>query len=161
MVDGIGMALTSLKAASDLGKSLLELRDTAKISATTVELLGKVAAATQLTLAAQAEQAALRTEVEDLKRQIVGFENWNSEKERYELKQLVRGFVAYVVKPSMRRGEPAHAICPNCYERRIKSILQSNGKTVVYDHAWNCPSCKTSFMCQGRDMDSMYEKAFA
>jgi hypothetical protein len=31
---------------------------------------------------------------------------------------------AYALKANAARGEPAHRICPNCYENRIKSILQ-------------------------------------
>lgn len=126
MVDGIGMALNSLKSASDLAKALIELRDTAKIGEATIELQGKIAAAQQLALAAQQERAALITEVDELRRTIVQFENWETEKQRYGLTQVGSGAVVYRLKESMENGEPAHQICAHCYQNGEKSILQAN-----------------------------------
>lgn len=145
MVDGIGMALSSLKSASDLAKSLIELRDIAKVSELSIELNGKIAAAQQLALSAQQEQAALIGQIGNLEKQIVEFENWEREKQRYVLHDHGSGTFAYVLKDGMENGEPPHKICANCCQKGEKSILQfqhnsSNGQT-----CYRCPNCENDF----------------
>lgn len=150
MVDGIGMALTSLKSASDLTKSLLELRDAAKISEISIELNGKIAAAQQLAIAAQSEQTALVAEINNLKKKIVEFEDWESEKQRYELKAIDRGCFAFMPKPGMENGEPPHWLCANCFENGHKSFLQFKGQVITRSgtrgdtSSYACIRCKDS-----------------
>ena len=125
MVDGIGLALTSIKSAADIAKTLFELRDISKVSGITTELQGQIAAAQALALAAQREQAALVGKVHDLEKQIVRFETWESEKQRYELHDLGDGRFTYRLKEGAEPSEPPHQICAHCYQGRVKSILQT------------------------------------
>lgn len=146
MVDGIGMALTSLKAASELTQSLIKLRDTAKIGEISIELNGKIAAAQQLAIAAQGEQTALVREIDDLKKKIVEFENWTAEKERYQLHDFGGGTFGYLLKEGMENGEPAHRICANCYNKGHKSILQNSGDKYQGREKYECPNCGTKVL---------------
>jgi hypothetical protein len=140
MVDGIGLALTSLKSASDLAKSLLELRDATKIGHVTLELQGKIAAAQQLALAAQQEQAALISKIDELKKTIVEFEDWDREKKRYQMESLPPGILMYRLKEGAENGEPPHKICADCYNKGKKSFLHNLGSGNGLTH-WKCNSC--------------------
>jgi hypothetical protein len=55
-------------------------------------------------------------------------DDWTSEKSRYELRDLGDGFTsgifAYGLKDDQASNEPAHSICPDCYQRGAKAILQ-------------------------------------
>jgi hypothetical protein len=48
-----------------------------------------------------------------------------TEKARYQLREVNTGVFAYVPKQGMEQGEPFHMLCANCYERGEKSILQA------------------------------------
>ncbi len=140
MVDGISLALGSIKSASEAAKALIELRDAAKISEATIELQGKIAAAMQLALAAQQEQAALIAQANDLKKKIVSFENWESEKQRYQMETLPPGIHMYGLKTGMENGEPPHKICADCYNKGQKSLLHNLGSGNGLTH-WKCRMC--------------------
>lgn len=66
-------------------------------------------------LSAQAAQATLIEMVRELETKMARMEAWDADKQRYELKDLRRGFFVYIPKEGMENGEPPHAICTNCY----------------------------------------------
>lgn len=148
MVGEIVSGIKSLTAPFDIAKRVKEINDTAVAQAISVELNAKL-------MEAQSAQAALIERVDTLEMELMRFETWDAEKQRYELKELYRGVVAYILKPEERAGQPHYAICPNCYNNRIASVLQSNGAVRAVEHAWNCPRCKTSYPCGHKQMDQM------
>jgi hypothetical protein len=83
-------------------------------------------------LTAQEERTTLLQRVGDLEKQIAEMETWETEKQRYELKDAGMGALAYTVKSGMEAGVPPHSICANCYENRQKSIL--SGSNVLVCH---------------------------
>ena len=111
-------ALGGFKALLDVAKSLKDMNDASVRGRASVELLEKI-------LAAQEAQAALTGRVRELEEQMTRFERWESEKQRYELQDVGSGALAYAVKAGAQGTEPAHSICPDCYEQRVKSILQT------------------------------------
>ena len=67
--------------------------------------------------------------------------DWEEEKARYVLAPTStsseEAAIAYKLRDEARRDdEPTHFICPYCYEDRIKSILQTTGRSGVL-----CPRC--------------------
>ena len=64
--------------------------------------------------------------VRELEATIAEYDNWEAEKDRYELYQIKPsgGFAYRLRKECVQDAEPNHYICPNCYENRRKSILQ-------------------------------------
>lgn len=116
-----------LKPLVDLAQSVLNLAGSGKGREQALELYGRIVAAHQGALAAQAAQVALVKEKQALEAELAKFEEWDREKERYELQKVGDGSFVYTVKESKSAGGPAHSICPNCYEQRQRSILQSSG----------------------------------
>ena len=76
-----------------------------------------------------------------MEKEITDFEAWEAEKQRYELKDVGAGSIAYALKKDAQGSEPAHYICAACYQHRRKSILQP--KAVAYDKTLQCYECKT------------------
>ncbi|TXN23997.1 hypothetical protein [Methylobacterium sp. WL9] len=147
-ISAISGLLSSLKASTDLTKAMLGLRDAQLVREKAVELTAEIMSAHQGALAAQSAQAALLSEVADLKQQIKKFEDWDREAQRYELMEIATGSFAYVLKPDMQAGETGHAICATCYQNRRKSILQAFAR----DHQWTltnylrCDTCKAEIV---------------
>jgi hypothetical protein len=77
--------------------------------------------------------------------QLARFEKWETEEQRYQLKDFGGNTFAYELKPEAAQGEPPHIICPNCYQKRQKSILQGRGKDALQRDMYHCPSCENEF----------------
>lgn len=137
----IGQGLSALKAASDLVKILVGLRDSSKLQENTVELNSKILAVQSALADAQLEQTALVQTIARLEKELARYETWDAEKKRYKLTEVVPGALVYVLQPESATGEPIHWICASCYQQGKKSILQGfNSATFGWSHT--CPSCK-------------------
>jgi hypothetical protein len=135
MVSEVIVGLGAFKTMFDIAKSMKDMDDAVKRNAAVFDLGEQI-------IATQARYTAAVQEVDDLKKELARFEAWEGEKKRYELKQLYRGPLAYILKEGHENGEDAHALCTNCYERRFKSVLQMSGHLSAHDRTWHCPSCK-------------------
>jgi hypothetical protein len=123
MVDGIGLAITSIKSATEIVKGAIDLRDEKKINDALQEVNAKLLATQELMLAAYEERLAIHKRVEELEKMRMEIENWEREADRYSLKQLVPTVLVYALKEPVQGSEPVHYICPNCYNDRKKSLL--------------------------------------
>lgn len=156
MLDTISGAFNALKGAHDITQGLLALKTDAAVSSKAVELNRIIADVQAQLFAAQADHAAVLSRVRELETQIAQLEHWAHEKERYQLHQLAPGTLVYRVKPTVQGAEPVHDLCPNCYQKGIKSILQSasiqNGH-----HAFRCPECAAVYLGERVVLDSRFE----
>lgn len=121
--------LSGLKAAFDIAKGLKDIDDATRRNAAVIELQEKI-------LAARETHSALLDRVGGLEEKVAGFEKWDTEKEKYELKEITPQSFAYAIKPNARGAEPDHLLCTNCYEHRKKSILQKADAAHL-----KCPNC--------------------
>lgn len=141
----IATATSSIKAAVDIAKTLVEVKSFADFETMASELRERIVAAQVATLEAQSEQSAMIQRISDLVKEIARLETWSAERQRYELSNLWNsGVVAYGLKKSMSNSESAHYICTNCYDDGRKSILQpqkrQGGRFMLL-----CPKCKAEF----------------
>lgn len=91
------------------------------IGAAVTEIEAHLADAIGKFLAAQQAQMAQLETIEALKAEVAKLKGWAAEKEKYELKTVGSGIVAYMNKPSARGTEPPHWLCPTCFENGKKS----------------------------------------
>ena len=150
----VGILATTLKSAGDLVTTIISLGDSTKIQNVARELNTVILAAQRSAFEAQSSQLTLLKQVGELEKQIAVIKAWETEKVRYELKDIGGRGYAYVVKAGMRGAEPPHAICANCYQHEKISFLQFNGESRVGDQAFRCPSCKTAFNFYKVSMDA-------
>ena len=113
LVAGLGI----FKSLYDSVKALKDMNDATVRNGAVIELQKEI-------LSAQAAQSALIDRIRELEQEVRGFEDWESEKRRYELKDLGFGALAYMLKSAMRVGEPPHWVCPNCFSKKHVSIIQ-------------------------------------
>jgi Zn finger protein HypA/HybF involved in hydrogenase expression len=146
--------LSAVKSAFELTKAIKDLDDRTRRNAAVIELQESI-------LSAQAAQATLIEKVRELEAEVARMKTWDAEKQRYELKDLRKGFFAYIPKEGMESGETPHAICTNCYQKGFKSILQNSGHAVVHDRSWDCPSCKSKMKNQSSDMAKLIQECRA
>ena len=138
MVGEVIAGLGAIKTAFDIAKGLKDINDATTRNAAIIELQEKI-------LSAQAAQSGLVESIHDLKKEVAGFEKWDAEKERYVLTDFGGNTFAYALKREAANSEPAHRICPNCYERRQKSLLQFRGRDAFQRDMYECHGCKTEF----------------
>lgn len=122
-------------------KHIVDLHEAGARKAATYELIDKA-------LSLQERYTALAEEVGALKTKLAEFEKWEAESQRYELKPHARGFTTYELKPDAQPPETPHSICPDCYQKGQKAILQpehvAGGATLC------CHACGWVKYTQGR-----------
>ena len=123
--------ISSLKGAKDLAEAMVGLRDATAFQSKVIEFQGAIMDAQQHVFAVQEERASLVQKVSDLEKEVARLEAWETEKKRYELKKLGDGAFAQVLKVESANGEPPHALCTTCYDRRNKTILQIIGSICI------------------------------
>ena len=141
-VGSIAAAIGSLRAASELTKGFLDLKEAAAVQGRVIELQSVILSAQSSAMAAQSDQMTLLEEIRGLKEKMAKLEAWETEKQRYQLTDFGSGTFAFVLKPEKADGEPPHKICANCYNEGQKSILQfshNSGSRQFVD----CRRCKT------------------
>jgi hypothetical protein len=149
-ISAIASALSSLKAAKDIADAMISLRDTVAFQAKLIEFQGKLIDANNAAFAAQDERTALLERMRDLEKQVTDLKAWDTEKQRYELKDIYDGVsFAYVLKPHTPSAEPPHWLCAKCYQEGKKSILQRSEETADPGDRlpfWKCPTCAARVM---------------
>jgi len=138
---------SSLKAATDIAKTMIGLRDETLFQTKAAELVSLIMSANSSALAAQMEQSTLLQEKRALEEKLVKAENWQHEAKRYALREITPGAFVYALKQEMAEGEPFHTICANCYSDHRKTVLQRSDS--VHD---SCPHCKAQI--RARDPQS-------
>ena len=141
---------TALRNASDLTKILIGIKVDENVKAKVAELQAAIMSAQSRALDALAAQAAQQEEIRSLKAEAAEREEWLSQAKRYALKQFSGGALCYELKSEEAAGEPAHCICPKCFQERHRSILQMTSKTAGEEMV-ECPRCKASFRLADKD----------
>jgi hypothetical protein len=144
MVSEFIAGASAFKTMFDMAKALKDINDATVRNGAVIELQREI-------LAAQTQQATLIDHVRQLEEKVRGFENWDAEKAKYELKEVYPGSFAYEAKADARGREPPHLICASCYQQAKKSILQQTTSVEV-----RRPDCKTSIQVRGpKSLDPM------
>jgi len=152
VIPEIAGAINALKGASDIAKGMLAFKFDTEMSAKVMDLNRIILDVQQQVMAANESYSAATSRIKELEAELAKLNNWEQEQQRYQLHSLVPGTLVYRIKPDMQGTEPPHDICPNCYQKGAKSILQegrSQGSYFSGTHIYFCPQCKTEF--QGGD----------
>ena len=134
-------AISGLKTAGDIAKSMLDLRDAAAQQGKVIELQSVILNAQTAAMAAQSQQLELVVQVRELKDKLAAVQDWERQKDRYFLKDFGGETFAYVLKKDAANGEPSHRICVKCYQHGKRSILQSEGTLPTGREKLTCSEC--------------------
>jgi hypothetical protein len=142
MVAEVYAGLSAIKTAFDMARGLKDINDVAIRNGAVIELQEKI-------LTAQQTQAALVERIGELEKEIAAFNKWDSEKEKYELKQISNvGTVAYMLRSDARDTKPPHWLCTNCYENGKASFIQYYAHIGIALH-FRCSSCSAEYRTNG------------
>ncbi|MBD8556311.1 hypothetical protein IFT84_17525 [Rhizobium sp. CFBP 8762] len=159
MVGEIGAAITSLKTAFDIAKSINDLVKNAEVQAAVMGLQQKILEAQSSALSANERDDQLRRQIEALSAEVTSLKNWDAEKAKYDLLELDPGFYGFVLKDEERGQQPYFALCPNCFEANKKSILHQSPDLNVNLRTWSCAACNSSYGIRARNMKTLIERA--
>lgn len=144
-VGSITAAIGSIRAAADIAKGFLDLKEAAGVQGRVIELQSAILAAQSSALAAQSDQMAMSEQIRELKAKLAELEAWENEKKRYALRDFGGNTFAYELKPEEARSEPAHRLCPSCFELGRKAILQFRFRNAAQRDVYICNACKSEF----------------
>jgi hypothetical protein len=134
MIGEIISGYKGFTALLDTAKRVKDISDAATRQTITYELTAEI-------LKAQEAQAALIQQVSSLKQDLMRFETWEAEKQRYELVDVKEGVFVYRLKAGVEPPEPPHDICASCYQQRKKSVLQNQHWQPFRAHVMVCNEC--------------------
>lgn len=132
--------MSPLRAAGDVAKGLVDIRDTVKLGEVAIRLQAQILAAQQGALAGQSREADLLEEIRGLKARVAEAEGWEAEKKRYALEELPPGVFVYALRPDMANGEPTHKLCQTCFHNGKKSVLQASEQQLG-QYTLHCQPC--------------------
>ena len=144
LISTAGAGLTAIKTAMDVARTIVDARDTSRLLAIKLELQG-------LLLDAQEAQATLIAEKRELEERVRSYDQWESEKGRYRLTEVVPGGFVYELRPEVAGDEPPHQICAHCYGRRQRSILTKVKIPAGRAEMLRCHACGSEIITKGQD----------
>ena len=142
----IAAAITSSRAALDIAKAMVGLRDAEMMRAKSIELQSAILDSLSKAIEAREAHSMQLDTIRALETEIAGLKAWDAEKQRYELKKLYGGGMAYMLKPEARGGEPPHWLCPNCFAAGKKAFFQPLPTAGAFS-LYECISCKSRMNC--------------
>jgi hypothetical protein len=140
MTDPISALFAAIPGIAKAGADIAAASDEAKRNAQLIEFQRVIIQLQSSIASVQVQNASLLQDKTLLEQEIVRFKNWEGESSRYQLHTIEKGIVTYALKKSMANSEPPHWLCPACYGKNQKSLLNRIGKTNASDHHYKC-SC--------------------
>ena len=145
MLSEIPTALAALSNLRTLAKAIADSKVESALREQAVESGFAIIDAQNAIISLQSQYQSLLEEKDTLKKQLIEMENWEGESARYELIQIADGVFVYALKNDYETTEPAHWLCPDCYQNRKKSILQFQyalrRTTNRRNNAFKCGQC--------------------
>jgi hypothetical protein len=149
MIDWVAAAFTSAKAAGDIAKSLITLRDEDLVRGRVMDLTGTLMELQQQMMQGQLEQMALIKQVAELEDALKKVKAKQNVLDRYELLGVGPAKVVYALKEEFQATEPAHLCCTNCYDKGRRSVLKAMGQSGSTTMKFSCPDCANTFYITG------------
>ena len=145
-ITAIQAAITGLKVATGLTKGILETKIEIEIQGKVIELQTALLEVHTNAISATTAQFELLERVRTLEEQLKAFNDWDEQGPRYALVCPWEGNVAqvYALRKASSAGEVAHFLCPNCFHKRQRVILNPVFVTANRWVSLACPSCKAS-----------------
>lgn len=141
----IQAAVTSLKVATGIAKSILDTKTTVEIQNKVIEIQSALLEAQASAIAATSAQFELQERVRNLESELKAVRSWGDGAQRYALVSPYRNCgTVYALKASTANGEAPHLLCPNCFSSRRKSFLAPFRENKGGWIALSCSACKLS-----------------
>jgi hypothetical protein len=145
VINEIASALSSTKVAVDIIRGLRDLEKDVALSTKIFELNNIIIDIQGKMFSIQKKHHETMGQIARLESDNARFKDWEIEKRRYKLVELLPGTFVYRLKQDCAQGEPLHDLCPECYQDGRKSILQRGAPSKNHE-SFVCNSCHTSLL---------------
>lgn len=143
-ITAIQAAIASLKTATDVSRSILEMKSMSEVQGKVIELQSALLEAQNCALSATASQFQLQEKVRELEAKLNERGSWQEQVARYQLISPWRGPAqTYALKESESQGEQPHLVCFSCFHNEQKVILNPQKSKEGWVQMV-CPKCKSS-----------------
>ena len=144
-ITAIPPTFTSLKVATSLIKGILEAKNKLETQPKLIELQEALLEMQTDAISTRTAQVELLEQVRALKEQLKAFNDWDEQRPRYTLVCPWNDAAqVYALHEASSDGEQPHFLCPNCFHKRHRMILNQIIKTANRFVSLACPSCKAS-----------------
>jgi hypothetical protein len=144
-LSAIQAAISSLKLATTVAKSILETKTMVEVQDKVIEIQSALLEAQNSAISATTAQFELSEKVRTLESELNAATTWSGETEKYALVSPFRnGGPVFALKASAANGEAPHLLCPNCFSSRRKSFLAPVRESKDGWIALSCSACKFS-----------------
>jgi hypothetical protein len=143
----IAAGITSIRAALDITKAMVNLRDEEAFRAKSIELQGVVLDALENAIEAREAHTLQADRIRALEAEVAQLKDWATDKQNYELRPIGNGGVGYMLKPDKRGSETPHWLCPTCFAKGQKSFLLPTGNQKGRGWTCQCAVCRASSSC--------------
>ncbi|PTT90093.1 hypothetical protein DBR45_56700 [Pseudomonas sp. HMWF031] len=147
MLDLFAGAFESAKAARDIGKTLVTLRDEALIKERVFELNDTLMNLQQRLLDAQQNQFDLQRKVFELETQLKQTATIDDLKAQYRLATFSNGTRVYTPRDEFMETVEDQYFCTQCFERDGKAITLQEVRSL---RKLTCPTCKVVLYYSGK-----------
>ena len=142
-ITAIQSAITSLKVGMDLIKGIRETENANEVPGKVIELQEALWEAYNNAISATTAQFELLDRVRALEEQLKAFNDWDEQGPRYTLVcPWGNAAQVYALLKARSAGDAAHFLCPNCFHKKQRVILNQVVATPNNYVSLACPSCK-------------------
>jgi hypothetical protein len=145
MIESIQGAYGAIKGGLDIAQGFQAFKTETAVNQAIIDIQRSLLEAQRALNEAEARHSTDLSRVTSLEQEVVRLKDWTAEQERYHLVDVDRGAFAYMPKPGMENGQPAHWLCANCFGQGHKSLLQFKGQgssSASRECTYGCDRCK-------------------
>lgn len=147
MIPEISAAFSSVAALGKIAGALHGVSKQAEINQHVIDLQSSIIDLQGKIFAIQAEYDKLANVKAETEKKLMDYESWEREKERYRFTAIATGISVNVYQPEEGDSAPPHWLCPYCFEKRRKSVLNRPGTDVIN---YVCHECKWEVIPEDR-----------
>lgn len=134
----ISVAISSLKAATDLTKGILSISKQVAVQEKVIELQSVILSINSELLSIQNEYSQVLIKMNSLEQKLKEYDDWKIVQEKYALKKVGIDIFVYSLKED-KGTEPNHWLCAKCFNEKKVSIFQRRFPDLgIFD----CHTCK-------------------
>jgi hypothetical protein len=134
--------LQSFKIIFDSLNTLSKIHDDNTRALAIAEIIGQLSKAQGELIMTQQRELALTDEKRALETEAMRLRDWSTEKTRYKLTEHGDNRVlAYAFQRTEGSKEPPHSLCPDCFSKSEKSILQPETMDIGRAESLACHAC--------------------
>ena len=142
-IAAIQSTITGLKVATGLIKGMLETKNAIGVQEKIIELQAALLEVHTNAISATTAQFELLEQVRALEEQLKAFNDWDEQGQRYTLVcPWDDAAQVYALRKASSDGDVPHFLCPNCFHKRQRVILNQAFATANRYVLLACPSCK-------------------